>query len=339
MRKLNVLAGTASLGTLWALAGLLAVFHPSSAAAAQNTPPPVTSIVQFNAAAGELPESMTADEDGNLFVSTVNGVVHEILPDHSVVQIATVPLVGASALTGIKVGPDGLIYVTSSDFTPNEPGSSAVWRITPSTGAAEVFAELDDTGFPNDLAFDDDGNLLVTDPFLGRVYTIDDCGHVSVFLQDPLLVGDPTSQAFPQHAFGVDGIAFDKNKKNLFLGNVDFGRVLKVPLHGRGAPTIQVVVQDPALKGIDGIAVDNSGTVYAAVNTQNRIATVDKQGRIQVVVEGAPLDSPSSFAFGVGHDKHTLFFTNFAIISANTPGATPHPGVLSIPVSTPGAPL
>jgi len=273
----------------------------------------------------------------------VNGSIRKISPDHSVQQVATIPLPTGAAATGIKVGPDGLVYVASASFAA-DPSGAFLWRVTPDSvtpgaGAVEQIAALDPSGFPNDLAFDDDGNLFITDPFLGQIWQLDNCGHLSVFLSDPLFQGDATAPAFPNHEFGVDGIAFDHNKKNLYVGVVDFGRIVQIELRGHAAPRLSVLAEDPLLKGVDGIALDRSETIYSAVNTQNRIATVDKHGRVDVVVEGSLLDSPSSFAFGSSNaDKHTIFIANFAILNAQA-GLPAHPGVLSLPVSTPGLPL
>jgi sugar lactone lactonase YvrE len=114
---------------------------------------------------------------------------------------------------------------------------------------------------------------------------------------------------------------------------------MSIPMDVEGTPPISIVVEDPALKGVDGIAVDSRGTIWCAVNTQNRIATVDKRGTISVISNGSPLDGPSSFAFGTGNgDKKTLYISNFAIGSVLA-GQTAHPGILSIPAPVPGLPL
>jgi sugar lactone lactonase YvrE len=315
---------------------------PASAvpAAEDCDDPALQQVASFDPALGQLPESITADEHGNLFASTVGGAVFQIAPDHTVTQVATVVTPTGGQLTGIKVGPDGLLYISSASFTA-EPPAAIVWRVNPRTGEFAQFAALDPTGFPNDLVFDGDGNLLVSDPFLGQIWQIDRDGNSSVWLSDPLLAGDPASPAFVGvHFFGVDGLAFDAQKRDLYIGNVDFGRVLvSSPRPGHRGRQLSVLAEDPALKGIDGIALDRSGTVYAAVNTQNRLATVDRRGRVQVLAEGAPLDSPSSFAFGTGRgDLHTLYVANFAIVSFLT-GQPANPGVLSLRVQVPGAPL
>jgi sugar lactone lactonase YvrE len=291
-------------------------------------------VVSFNPALGQLPESLTSASDGSLYASNVSGTIQKIDPrSGTFTAVATVALPANASLTGIKVGPDGMIYVNSASFSAS-PAGAFVWRVSPQTGAVQQFAALDPNGFPDDLVFQSDGSLLVTDGFLGQIWKIDAAGHAAVWLQDPLFDGDPSSPAFGIHSFGVDGIAWDNSRRNLYVDNTDFGRVMRIPVKGMCAGHIQVVAADPALKGADGIAIDRSGTVWTAVNTQNRIATVGEGGVISVIFEGSPLDGPSSLAFGTAHqDKLTLYISNFAIEDQA------HPGVLSLPVDVPGAPL
>jgi len=242
-------------------------------------------------------------------------------------------------MTGIKVGADGLIYTTTSSFSADQP-AAFIWRTDPATGVVEQFATLDPSGFPNDIAFENDGSFFVTDPFLGLLYHVDANGTVTVAVSDPLLRGNPADQAFSTHDFGVDGIAWDQAKQNLYVGVLDYGRVVRIPFKcGRGLGKPVVVAESPKLKGIDGIALDRSGTIYAAINTQHLIATIDRRGIVSVYAQSSLFDSPSAVTFGTGHgDKKTAYITNFAINSVLA-GVTPHPAILSMPVPVPGADL
>jgi sugar lactone lactonase YvrE len=298
----------------------------------------VTTLVSLDPNESELPESITTDDHGHVFFSLFNGQIRQLLPDGSTSTIATVPLPTGGVMTGIKVGPDGLVYTTTSSFSADQP-AAAVWRTDPDTGIVERFVTLDASGFPNDMAFEDDGSFFVTDPFLGLLYHIDASGTATVALADALLLGNSADPAFPTHEFGVDGIAWDQSKQNLYVGVVDSGRIVRIPYrcHALGNP--QVVVESPALKGIDGIALDRSGTIYAAVNTQNLIATVDHRGRVSVYAQSPLFDSPSAVAFGTAHGgKKTAYISNFAINSVIA-GTIPHPAILAMPVPVPGADL
>ena len=328
-------SGVVVCGLIASAASFLGATGPAMAGP-PGQPEPVSVVLDFNPALGQLPESITADSSGNIYASNVSGAIQKIDPaTHSFTTIATVPLPAGGNLTGIKVGPDGNIYVCSDSFSPTPP-AAFIWKVSPQTGAVSLFSTLDPNGFPNDIAFQDDGSMLVVDPFLALIYHIDTAGNPTVFLADPLFAGNPAAPAFGIHDFGVDGIAFDSNKKNLFVGVVDFGRIIQVAMDGKDGPQLSVVAEDPALVGVDGIAIDRRGTIWCAVNTQDRVATVDQQGAISVIAQGPPLDGPSSFAFGTAHgEKKTLYFTNFAISRFLT-GQVAHPAILSMPAQVPG---
>jgi sugar lactone lactonase YvrE len=303
-----------------------------------KSPPSVTKLVTLDPSVGELPESITTDGDGHVFFSLVNGQIRELLPDNSTVTVATAPLPAGALQTGIKVGPDGFIYTTSAGMPPNPPPAN-VWRTDPDTGTVESFVSLDANGFPNDIAFEPDGSFFVVDPFLAVIYHIDGNANVTIASADPLLAGNPASPAFPTHDFGVDGVAWDPTGMFLYVGVIDYGRIVRFPYHCGHLGPAEVVVESPLLKGVDGIALDRSGTVYAAVNTQNYIATVDRHGAISTYATSPLFDSPSGVAFGTGHgDKKTAYISNFAIDSVLA-GVTAHPAILSMPVPVPGADL
>jgi sugar lactone lactonase YvrE len=330
----SLLKGSLFLGAL----GTVLAFGFAPPAQAKNAAPVVSSVVSLDPTLGELPESITSDDDGHVYFSLVNGEIRELSSNGTTTTVATVTLPAGGNLTGIKVGPDGLIYVMSSSFTADPP-AAFVWRADPATGDVEQFAALDPTGFPNDIAFEDDGTFFVTDPFLGLVYHVDASGQATVAFSGALFQGNPAAPAFAAHEFGADGIAFDGDHENLYVANIDYGRIIRIPFDCHRAGTPQVFVESAALKGTDGIAVDRSGTIYAAVNTQNLIAAVDKHGGVSVYAQSALFDSPASIAFGSGHgDKKTAYIANFAINSVQA-GLPAHPGILSMPVPVPGVEL
>lgn len=318
----------------WMLFPLLALASQSADASAA----PVV-IASFNPAVGELPESITIDGAGNFYLSMSN-TIKKVTPSLVVTTYATLPIPAGAFATGLKIGPDGLLYAGSGGFSP-APSAAFVWRIHPN-GAVDQVAALDPTGFPNDLAFDDDGNLFVTDPFLGLIWKIDEDGNAQNWLEDPLLLGNAANPALLIHDFGADGIAFDKHGDNLYIGNLDYGEILRVGLDCHGeADGIEVFASDPLLVGADGIAFDKKETLYVAVNGQDRLAAVSPDGEVTSVFQGAPLDGPSSLVFGVhGNDKKTLYIASFAINRAlGTQPGVPHPSLSRLATRTGGLPL
>lgn len=298
-------------------------------------------VRSFDPALGELPESITSDGAGNLYMS-MGPVVKKLRPNGQFTTLASPPVPAGTFMLGLKFGEDGWLYAGSGAFAP-EPSAAFVWRIHPITGATHEYAALDPLGFPNDLAFDDHGNLYVTDPFLGLIWKIDDDGDADVWLADPSLEGDAVSPFLPFHSFGVDGIAFDRKKRNLYVGNLDYGTIVRIPIECHGeAGEPEVWVDDYArLAGADGIAFDGDGDLYVAVNGQDRLVRVDDDGDVSVLAQGGLLDAPSSVVFGQTlATKKKLYITSFAInrYLGVHPGA-PHPNLLVLNVPDKGLPL
>jgi sugar lactone lactonase YvrE len=199
---------------------------------------------------------------------------------------------------------------------------------------------LDQEGAPNDLAFDVDGSLFVTDPLLGEIWKIDEDGDATVFLQHALLSGNPADPALIFRQVGVNGIAFDKHHRNLYVSNTDQGTIVRIDMHAT-TPTPVVFAQDARLRGADGIAFDASGTLFVAVNATDSLASVDARGRVHVLASGSPLDAPSSVVFGATHgDKHTLYASSSAFSrTLGFQAGTPAPALLTLRVARPGLPL
>jgi sugar lactone lactonase YvrE len=324
-------------GRLRALvAALLCVAASSISAGARGSSrcePPLAVTASF-VSGQDIPESVTTDEAGTLYVSNGNTVLFR--PHGGVfATFGTLPL--PVAALGVKVGPDGCVYNASTSLSA--VAGAFVWRLC-APGSVEVFAELDHGGAPNDLAFAEDGTLLVTDPVLGRIYAIDVSGSVGVFAEHPLLAGNPAEPALVFRALGVNGIAFDRQQRHLYVSNTDQGSVLRIAVNDTTREP-SVFASDTRLRGADGIAFDRSGELLVAVNAVDSLVALDEHANLRVLRSGGLLDGPSSLVFGATRrDKHVLYVTSsaFSRTLGLQPGAA-QPALLTLPVSTPGLPL
>jgi sugar lactone lactonase YvrE len=233
------------------------------------------------------------------------------------------------------VDASGTLYVAATGFDlatgQTDPTTRGVYRVE-GDGSAQRIPGTDAIAFPNDVAFDNRGNLYVSDPAGGEVWRIDPNGAVARWLDDPLLHGTGELLGFP---YGANGIAFSHGR--LIVSNTELGLLVAIPIEpdgDAGEPT--VIASSPLLLGVDGIALDAHGNVYCAVNGQNMLAVVRVDGSIGVLATAADgLDSPSSVAFGTGERDHqSLFVVNFAVGSPE-----PAPGVLRLSIGVPGLPL
>lgn len=309
------------------------------AVGADASAPTIHTEATFNPAAFELPESVTMDDFGTIYLS-MGGTVRRIAEGGSLEVLAVPPLPQGAFVGGLKVAENGDVYAVSGAFF-SEPSAAFLWRIE-QDGTVHQVAALDPTGFPDDLAIDDDGNVFVTDSFNGTIWKVAPDGEAGIWASSPLFLGRPDAPAVVIHDFGAVGVAFDKHKENLYVANLDEGAILKVAVSEDGsAGDISVFVADPDLVGADGIAFDKKGTLYAGVHTQDRIARIDKDGQIEILAQGGVLDAPSSLVFGTqGSDKKTLYVANFAINRAlGTQPGVPHPALLSIDVEKGGLAL
>ncbi|HET7130562.1 MAG TPA: SMP-30/gluconolactonase/LRE family protein [Gaiellaceae bacterium] len=321
VRKFSVVAVT-----------LLALMAFATAGAAANGQ--VDPVVTFDPAAAEFPESITTDKAGDLYVSMfVLDQIRRLSPTGAQTVVTQLPRGATPA--GVKLDASGTLYVAATGFDlttgQTNPASRGVYLVG-RDGSAERMPGTDAISFPNDLAFDNRGNLYVTDPAGGAVWRIDRNGTVVRWVDDPLLHGTGELLGFP---YGANGIAFSHGR--LIVSNTELGLLVAIPIEPTGeAGEPTVVASSPLLLGIDGIALDAHGDVYCAVNGQNMLVTVRGDGSIEVLAAAAEgLDQPSSVAFGTGaRDHQTLFVVNFAVASP-----VPTPGVLKLTVGVPGQPI
>jgi sugar lactone lactonase YvrE len=293
----------------------------------------VQTLVTFDPAAGEFPEGVAVDKVGNIFVSiSPLGEIRKFAPGGSESVLATLPATGQFGPTGLAVDASGDVYAADVTF---DPATQGVYRIA-RDGTSERLPGTAAIQFANGVAFDQRGNLYVTDSILGTVWRIPRGGAAEIWSQDASLAGNGSfGFGFP---IGANGIAYRNGE--IFVANTELGQVVRIPVRPDGsAGTPEVLVQGPALIGADGLALDVKRNLYVANSGQStllRIATGG--GEITPLATSADgLDSPSSLAFGTGRgDRKALFFVNFAFFG---PPASAQPGLLRLDVGVPGVPL
>jgi sugar lactone lactonase YvrE len=258
-------------------------------------------------------EGLTVDDDGNLYVPQRGGAAGcsivrldaEGGADQAGVVVARMNPPCNPA--GIAFGHDGRLYLTGFGASGDEIGV-----VRPNAAAPPVATGFA-TGTPgaNGVAFDEDGNLYVSDggTAQGRVFRVGPGGGAATVLfrvppmanaagvgrqnqtlQPPVAAAPPATQGIV-----ANGLAFDRDG-DLFVADTARGALWHVELGRRGelrtptgcdvtftADTLclhALFVQHPALDGADGIALDREGTVWVDPNERNSVVAVDRRGDV-----------------------------------------------------------
>lgn len=291
-------------------------------------------LIEFDPALGQLPESITVNSEGDVFLAFAgSATIARFDGDGLLTTYAQLPLASGALALGVKFGPDGCLYALSGAFEAT-PAAAFLWRIC-EAHAVEQIAAFDPHGFPNDLVFDSASRIYVSDPVLGRIWRVEE-GEVEVWLDHAMLQGNPQAPALAASHFGVDGLVFDKHQRVLYVGNLDYGEIIGISVDCEGEPQqVWLHAKDERLVGVDGLAMDRAGTLYAAVNGQDALAAISRHGKVNIIASGGVLDAPSSLVFAPASADHTLYIASFAINRALA-GEEARPALLSLSMPVPG---
>ncbi|MCZ9355384.1 SMP-30/gluconolactonase/LRE family protein [Streptomyces mutabilis] len=227
-----------------------------------------------------LLEGPTFDADGSLLVVDVTAPADEpkvLRVDVRKKTSAQVHTDDRGVYTSAQFSPyDGRVYLT--DFAHGEIVSMAPDGSDPRTFFS---GEVDGAAMnPDDLAFDQDGNLYVSDSrgmsegeAKGRVVRIDREGKNATVLADEL--------AAP------NGISFDSEYRGLWVSELTQNRVSYLLLDGedRVASRHTAIRVDGGVAQTDSIAVDADGNLYQALHGRPAMAVYDRHGERLATVE------------------------------------------------------
>ena len=345
----------ARLGAVLASVALLAMAGLAGAPVADH--PGFPAVIQMPP--GDTPSGVAVDKPGNVYVSVrepdTRNVIWKYTPDGKLSFVANMGY--GAVVYGLAVTPNGELYVAMA--TGPESG---VYRLD-RKGNAELIPGSDGMVYPNGFAFDDRGNLYVTESYSGLpgnygqggVWRIPPGGEADVWVRHPLLTGAGAAPV------GANGIGYYHG--DLFVTNTNKGTIVRIPVAkdgGAGEPevwkqigpvpeSLPVTVQVPnhARRSRPRRAREclrrRSSTRSAIVRvnaddlTQETVAVLGSSGP----APSAQFDFPASLAFGTGAgEQQNLFVTNLGwmknyISSMTWPGAA----LVKVPAGAPGRPL
>jgi gluconolactonase len=258
-----------------------------------------------------LSEGPAPAPDGTVYFTDYRGGgIYRIDPDSGAVS---------KLIDDIHAG--GLALDAQGRIVAAETRRGQILRIDPKTKAISVIsAGIDGVRYnaPNDLAIDARGGIYFTDPANGATLPLAQ-GKQSVYYVDPAGKATRVVDYLPH----PNGIALSRDGKSVYVGLTTESEVLGYHVRaggllapdsfvfGRVAFTPPVKRGDGAYTGVDGMAVDAKGDVYAA--TKFGIEVIDPSGKSLGTI--ATPERPSNLKFG-GRDGHTLYVTTYSSIYA-----------------------
>lgn len=293
--------------TMHALLASLALLSSVSAPAPAS---PVEVIERYDATLGQLPEGVAVSPSGDVYVTLApTGELRRIDPTTGVGQTVASFDVGFGFLLGMAFDGDDL-YVVLASFVD---ATSGVWRVH-DDGSTERVVAFPGSAFPNDVTFDEAGNMFVTESIGGAVYRVAaGTSTPEPWVQSPLLVGDVSVSPVP-FPIGANGITYDDETQTVLVANSQVPAVVEIDDDGGTAGAISVVAAGEHLRGADGLALGKSGDVYVVSNFNSAVLRVDREtGATTTLADGSDgLVFPATIAFGQrGGDKHSVYVTNF----------------------------
>ncbi|QVQ51724.1 hypothetical protein J4H86_23615 [Spiractinospora alimapuensis] len=200
--------------------------------------------------------TLAANED-TLFVGSTSGEIHEIDPDSADIDSVTAALPGP--VTGLDVGPDGVLYAATGDAVVTVEDGSASRTLYPSSGwELGVPYEEKDT-VARDVAVDEQGT----------VYAVGDSGLVAVPQNGPPVVHPTVTGDTVAHGLGGGLVVSDDTgsawqlRENVATDPIRLaapGR-LEVNDNGHGAGTVLSIREDTSLASVTAMTVTETGAL------------------------------------------------------------------------------
>ena len=159
------------------------------------------------------------------------------------------------------------------------------------TGAARGCYDFPGGGFANDLTFDRQGNLYVTDSWTPRILRLKAGGTaLDEWINDPRLGVEQWS---------LNGIDFDRVSNAIYTVNQRAGQLFRISLEPDGsAGTVTLIQTSQELRRPDGLKVIGPNTLATAEGGAGGMSVIKVQGSTaQVRRVEASLDGVTTFAF------------------------------------------
>jgi sugar lactone lactonase YvrE len=305
-----------------------------------------------SAARFTIPQGIATDSRGSAYVAdTNNHIIRKVTPDGAVATFAGSPGVSGS-IDGIGSSarfnrPYGIAIDIADNIYVADTNNHTIRRITPSgtvstlAGTAGVNGSADGIGaatsfyYPQGIACDRVGNILVAETYNHTIRKITQTGIVTTFAGTARIIGSQDGIGTSSRFFSPWGIAADA-LDNLYVADYDNHTIRKITPDGM----VTTLAGNPGASGSEdglgsaarfnnprGVATDLDGNVYIADSRNSTIRKITPAGFVTTVVGIAgmigflPGAMPGVIRppMGIAIANRTLLFTSANGVAQVTP--------------------
>ena len=254
--------------------------------------------------------------------------------------ITEIPIEGENtafehAMSGITVDGDGIVYVLSTQlgvvrierhghhYTQSSYASPLPDLPACAPGVVDPCSPtfIDLPPISNEMAFDEDGYLYVTDSLQASIFRVAPGGGApEQWFSSPLLAGNLAGPL----PFGANGIKVSPDRDYVYVvetfdpADVTASHVYRIPLVEQPDPEdIELFATFGGFGAADSLVFGTSGKLYVSLAGTNQIAVLDDDGAEITRISGPtgsaiPLDGPATMAFDDA--TKSLLVANHAIL-------------------------
>jgi hypothetical protein len=279
-------------------------------------------------------ESISANAEGELFVSDrESGNVYSIDPADPALVVVGQLADRTDAATGMaqRANGAGLVFTPSGDLLIASGAFNEVLRLTAAElRGGDASAETYITGVrgANSVLLEG-SDLYVSGGASGNIYL----APVSGGEAEVWATIEPMTRSVPPDGFMqsvvANGLARDASGA-LLVADTARAAVWKIPTNADGsAGEPEIWVEGAMLEGVDGLAFDARGRLWAAVNEHNALVVIEEDGQIREAYKNGnmgPLEFPAALVF-VGNTGYVANFDRARADNFASDGATSSAGI------------
>lgn len=291
-------------------------------------------LVLFNAAAFETPESIVFDRHDNAYVGlALTGEIRKRTPDGVLSSLAFLPTDGPcpplpAVALGLAIDLQDRLFIAVSSCNPQNQG---VFEVDTETGAYALVASAPSTTVWNGIDVVGD-HIYAADTFDGLIWRMPKNGGTAEIWADDPLLKRPPGAFFP----GPNGIRHFRSE--IYVANSATGHIVALDIEPSGAAgEARIAATLPVPQGCDEFVFDVHGSIYCTTDPFNTVVRLDPDGSTEILLDGSDLlDGPTSCAFGRrGENRKNLYITNAAFPQFTTMF---RPSLMRLRLDVPGAP-